>query len=106
MRTLFRRVGLLTMLVGMLGVGPALAGPTAPSVAGELKVEDNAGLFSADAVLKAKQDFANWVSSKSGREVTFWTVAKLPDAEKSKFDALRDADSKKRFLTDFAKSHA
>ncbi|WP_020471616.1 hypothetical protein [Zavarzinella formosa] len=105
MRTIFRSVGLLALLTGLMGVAPAMAAPV-PSKAGELKVEDNAKLFSEDAVSKMKRDFANWVSSKTGREVTFWTVAKLSDAEKTKRDALKDDDAKRTFLKDLAKSHA
>ena len=106
MRTTVSRLGLMTLFAGLLSFGALTAAAPAPNKPGELKVEDEAGLFGKDAVRKAKDDFAVWVSSKSGRQVSFHTVAKLPDADKAKLDQLKDAPAKSQFWSTFARTHA
>lgn len=104
MTSTMTRFGIIAVLLAAVGFGSANAAPNAantPNIAGVLKIDDGAKLFSEDAVKKAKESFALWVSSKTGREVTIVTLPKLPDAEKTKYDAIKEKNDQQKFLQNY-----
>src|SRR4051794_14612553 len=93
MSALFRPIALLTALAGLVLAGPALAA----TIPAKLVVEDNAKMFSPDAIDQAKK----LISENKGqieREVHLETYEKLSDAEQKRFDAAKGDRAK---LEDF-----
>lgn len=96
----------LALAAAVLGGGLLAAAPARASEPGVLKVDDEAGLFSPDGVAKAKQAFEG-TAFKSKTNFTVHTVAKIPSAKQSEFDAAKgDANSRGRFFSEWARELA
>ena len=95
MTVYLRMFGCLAVLAGLGLAGPVRAEKAAKDAPARLILEDNAKLFSAGAVEKAKKLIAD-VKGSEGREVHVQTYAKLSDAEEKEFDKIKGDDGKKR----------
>jgi len=106
MSTLLTRFGLLAVVATALIVGTSRADVVTKP--GQLVVEDNAKLFSAEGINRAKDEFAR-LQSKTGRQVMVETLAELPAAEQAKVAKLieaKDSAGIRKFWGDFTKAEA
>lgn len=105
MTALFRPVALLTAVAGLVLAATAAAEKGLSTIPAQLVVEDNAKMFSPDAIDKAKK----LISENRGqvaREVHIETYEKLSDADRKRFEAAKTDDEKRRFWVDWTKAKA
>jgi uncharacterized protein len=103
MTAFVKKFGLLTVAGALVLAGPATA-EKASSIPARLIVEDNAKLFSQEALDKAKKVIADHKGTVE-REVHLETYAKLSDADQKRFDAVKDDKEKKeQFWLDWTKT--
>lgn len=82
-------VGVMTLAGLWLSAGLAYAGKVAQTHEGQLIIEDNANLFTPAAKTKAKQIYAE-LRSEHERQVTIYTLSKLPAAEMKEFEVVKN----------------
>lgn len=103
MNRLFRGLALAAAVVsgGLLAAGPALA-----SDPGQMRVEDDAGLFSREGISRAKEKFQG-VTFKSPTHYMVVTKAKVPADKQGELDAAaKDNAKRNRFFADWARELA
>src|SRR5262249_50136757 len=101
MSALFRPIALLTAVAGLVLAGSARAA----TIPAKLVVEDNAKMFSPDAIDKSKK----LISENKGqveREVHLETYEKLTDAEQKRFDAAKSDTERAAFWNEWIKAKA
>ena len=89
------------------GFGLASAAPPKPMIEARLTVEDHAGLFTPEAVKRAKAVLAE-VKLPMARELTVVTFKEIPAARKADFEKIGkdDREARKRFFTEWARQEA
>jgi hypothetical protein len=100
-----RKSGVLVALGGLLLAGPAWGAKAPPpaNVPARLILEDNAKLFSSEAVDRAKKAISEHKGTVE-REVHVETYAKLSEADQKRFDEVKaDAGKKAEFWRDWAR---
>jgi hypothetical protein len=105
MTAYLRIFGCLAVLAGLGLAGPARAEAVLKD--GVLIVHDDGNVFSPDGIKKAKDEFTK-LHTRTGRQVTVQTLAKLPDAEKAKYDKIAKDDkaAHRKFWSDFTRAQA
>jgi hypothetical protein len=106
MTAFLRKFGLLSVLGGLVLAGPALAEKAPASIPAKLIVEDNAKLFSEEALNKAKKTIADHKGLVE-REVHLETYARLSDADQKRYDAVKaDTAKREQFWLEWTKAKA
>jgi uncharacterized protein len=102
------RAGLVALLGLAVATPAALAGKTVAATPskGQMTVDDTAGVFHPDSVIKAEAKF-NGVTFKSPTQLMVKTFQGVPKERKADFDkAKTDPTAKKRFMEDWARELA
>jgi len=101
-----RLVLFLAFVTGGLLASPALASKVTDAP-GEMRVTDEAGLFSADAIAKAKETFHDTIFHGPVK-FAVQTYKRIPDAKRADFAALdkKDKDALKQFFQNWAEEQA
>src|SRR5262245_66672242 len=107
MTAYLRYFGVLVVLGGLAFTGQARAdkGPSVAEIPAKLIVEDNAKMFSPDAIDKSKKI----ISGAKGfveREVHLETYEKLSEAEQKRFSEAKTDSDRENFWKDWTKTKA